>query len=81
MHHFQNSVINPSKIAEQSLVSLASLGPSVLVSCHDSSKQQSSIQAGAQVGTSNARVISLRKIVKYCTHCKKDYHFVDECHV
>ena len=54
MHHFQNTVANPSKIAERSLVSLASLGPSALVSGHDSSTQQSSIQAGAQIGTSNA---------------------------
>ena len=81
MHHFQNTVANPSKIAERSLVSLASLGPSALVSSQDSSTQQSSIQAGAQVGTNNARVISLRKTVKYCTHCKKDYHSVNECHV
>ncbi len=81
MHHFQNAIANPSKIAERSLVLLASLGPSVLVSSHDSSKQQRSIQAGVQVDTSNARVISLRKTVKYCTHCKIDYHSVDECHV
>ncbi len=54
MHHFQNMVANPSKIAERSLVLLASLGPSALISGHDSSKQQSSIQAGAQIGTSNA---------------------------
>ena len=80
MHHFQNTVANPSKMAEQSLVLLASLGPSALVSGHDSSIQQSSIQTGAQVGTSNARVISLRRTVKYCTHYKKDYHSVDECH-
>ncbi len=39
MHHFQNTVANPSKITEWSLVSLAALGPSALVSGHDSSKQ------------------------------------------
>ena len=81
IHHFQNTVVNPSKIAEPSLVLLAFLGSSALVSGHDSSKQQSFIQAGAQVATSNARVISLCKTVKYCTHCKKDHHSVDECHV
>ncbi len=54
MHYFQNTVANLSKMAERSLVLLASLGLSALVSGHDSSAQQSSIQAGAQVGTSNA---------------------------
>ncbi len=81
MHHFQNTVANPSKIAEQSLVLLASLGPLELVSGHESSTHQSSIQAEAQVGTNNAQVICLRKTVKYYTYCKKDYHSVDDCHV
>ena len=81
MHHFQNTVANPSKTAERSLISLASLGSSALISSQDSSTHQSSIQAGAQIDTSNARVISLRKTVKYCTHCKKDYHSIDGCHV
>lgn len=78
MHHFQNTVANPSKNPERSLVSLAAMGPSA---SQDSPTQQNSVQAGAQIGTSNARVISLRKTVKYCTHCKKDYHSVDECRV
>ncbi len=81
MYYFQNTVANPSKIAERSFVSLAFLGPSALVSGHNSSKQQSSIQARAQVGTINARVISLRKTVKYCTHCNKNHHSIDECYV
>ncbi len=46
-----------------------------------SSTQRSSIQAGAHVAISNARVISLRQTVKYSTHCKKDYHSADECYV
>lgn len=81
MHHFLNMVANPSKIAERSLVLLVSFGPSTLLSGHDSSTQQGSIQAGAQASTNNARVISVRKTVKYCTHCKKDYHSVDKCYV
>ncbi len=52
-----------------------------MVSDHESSIQQSSIQTGSPVGTSNAGVISFRKTVKYYTHCKKDNHSVDECHV
>ena len=72
MHHFQNTVANPSQNPERSLVSLAAIGPSAIISCQDSPTQQNSVQAEAQIGTSNARVISLRKTVKYCTHCKKE---------
>ncbi len=61
--------------------SLAAIGPSAIISSQDSHTQQNSVQVEAQIGTSNARVISLRKTVKYCTHFKKDYHFVDDCRV
>ena len=46
IHHFQNTVANPSKTAECSLISLASLGSSALISSLDLSTHQSSIQAG-----------------------------------
>ncbi len=81
MHHFQNTVANPSQNPERSRVSLAAMGPSAIISSQDSPIQQNSAQAGDKIGISNARIISLRKTVKYCTHCKKDYHFVDECRV
>lgn len=67
MHHFQNTVANPSSIAKRSLVLVASLDLSALVSGYNSSIQQSFIQAGAQVDTSNARVTCLCKTVKYYT--------------
>ncbi len=57
------------------------MGPSAIISCQDSLIQQNSVQVGAPIGTSNARVIPLRKTVKYSTHCKKDYQSVDEFHV
>ncbi len=78
---FQNTVANPSQNPERLLAFLAAMGLSTISSCQDSRTQQNSVQAGAQIGTGNARVISLRKTVKYCTHCKQDYHFVDECRV
>ena len=81
MHHFQNTVANPSKNPERSLVSLAAMASSAQISSQDSPTQQTSVQAGAHIGTNNARVISLRKMVKDCTHCKKDYNSVDECRV
>ncbi len=73
MHYFQNIMANQSQNSEQLRVSLAAMGPSAIISSQDSPTQQNSVQARAQIGTSNARVISLRKTVKYRTHCKKDY--------
>ena len=81
MHHFQITVANPSQNPEQSLVSLTAIRPSAIISSQDSHTQQNAVQAGAQIGISNTRVTSLRKTVKYCTHCKKYYHSVDECRV
>ncbi len=63
MHHFQNTVANPSQNPERSLVSLTAMGPSAIISVQDSLTQQNSVQAGAQIVTSNARVISLSKTV------------------
>ncbi len=81
MHHFQITVANLSQNPERSLVSLTAIRPSAIISSQDSPLQQNSVQAGAQIGTSNDRVTSLCKTIKYCTHCKKNYHSVDECRV
>ena len=42
-----------------------------------SGKSEFRIQKGAHPG--NSRVIT--HVVKYCTHCKKDYHDTDTCEV
>ena len=72
MHHFQNTVANPSQNPKQSHVSLAAMRPSAIISSQDSPKQQNSVEDKAQIDTNNARVISLRKTVRHYIHCKKD---------
>lgn len=39
------------------------------------------MQTRVQPGTSYPRVLLVKKTVKYCVHCKKNYHPIDECHI
>lgn len=74
MHHFQNTVKNPSSkpISDKATVTLIAAN----MPAH-----QSTVQDGAQIGTSHSRVLTLQKTVKYCTFCKRDYHTENECRI
>lgn len=72
MHHFQNTARNPSSKVVLNETSVVLVGA-------DMSIHQSTVQDGAQIGTSDSRVITLQKIVKYCTFCRRDYHTENEC--
>lgn len=79
MQHFQNTVRNPSS-PEKSFISMAAVMPNTAQISPNQPSNQTRIQPGAKPGTIQARVITLRKTVKSCTHCKRDYHTEDECH-
>lgn len=53
MYYFQTMVANFSKMAERFLILLVSLGSLALISSQDLSTDQSFIQAGYQISTSN----------------------------
>ncbi len=59
---------------------MAAVNPGPLATSN-SGTEQTTVQSGAQLGTSHARVLLVEKTVKYCVHCKKDYHTIDECHL
>ena len=74
MHHFQNTIKNPSfKIAidKSAIAFIAANMPA----------EQSIIQSGAQISTSNSRVLTVQKTIKYYIFCKRDYHIEDEYQV
>ena len=81
MQHFQNTVNHPSSL-EKPVISMAAVPimPNAVFINPNQLNNQTKIQQRAQPGTSKAWVITLRKIVKYCTYCKRDYHTKDECH-
>ena len=57
--HFQNTVTNPSKSNDKTVTAKAAAS-------------NAQTQAGAQPGTAHSRIIT--KTIKYCNHCRKDYH-------
>lgn len=73
MHHFQNTVRNPSSKVNADKT-LALIAANMLA-------EQNMVQSGAQIGTSNSRVLTVQKTVKYCTFCKRDYHTKNKCRV
>lgn len=74
MHHFQNTVKNlSSKIAiDKSAIALIAANIPA---------EQSIVQSGAQIGTSNSRVLTVQKTIKYYIFCKQNYHTEDEYRV
>lgn len=72
MHHFQNTIRNPSSKTTLDRESVALVAANMPA-------QQSIVQDGAQIGTSNSRVLTIQKTIKYCTHCKRDFHTKNEC--
>ncbi|MCJ1471243.1 hypothetical protein MMC07_009891, partial [Pseudocyphellaria aurata] len=74
MHHFQNTVKNPSSKSASGIENV-----SVALVAANTPVHQTTIQEGAQVGTNNAHVLTLQKTVKYCTFCKRDYYTENEC--
>ena len=64
MQHFQNTVTNPSKSSDKAIIAMAAVS-------------NAQTQAGAQSGTAHSRIIT--KTIKYCNHCRKDYHVESEC--
>lgn len=79
MQHFLNTARNLSSETHISKPSSGIISPhtsSVSFVASNLPANQTSIQAGAKPGTNQARVITLTKTVKYCTHCKRDYHIM-----
>ena len=64
MQHFQNTVTNPSKSSDKAVIAMAAVS-------------NAQTQAGAQSGTAYSQIIT--KTIKYCNHCRKDYHVESEC--
>ena len=64
MQHFQNTVTNPSKSSDKAVIAMAAVS-------------NAQTQAGAQPGTAHSRIIT--KTIKFCNHCRKDYHVESEC--
>ena len=82
MQHFMNTARNPSSenVTSKPNTGIASYNSSVAFVAPHLPANQVVVQAGAKPGTNQARVITLTKTVKYCTHCKRDYHTEAECH-
>ena len=78
---FLNSVTYPSEAISSSAHRLTSVPEEydsrAIIALVASGKSEVRIQKGAHPG--NSRVIV--HAVKYCTHCKKDYHDTDSCEV
>ena len=84
IHHFRNTVKNPSArysfsqigtvalIAQTPRLSVSYLVPNELL-------VQQTIQNGVRPGV-NQRVLRVEKTVKYYTYCQRDYHTEDKCY-
>ena len=82
IQHFLNTARNPSSettITKSGSGIISSHASAVSFIASNLPANESSTQTGAKPGTNEAWVITLTKTVKYCTHCKRDYHTEAEC--
>lgn len=73
MERFLNSSANK----DRTLPVVSDVLPVALAAITDKTESNLKIQSGVQAGSVNSRIFS--QMIKYCTHCKKDFHTIDEC--
>lgn len=74
MEQFLNSSANKDRTTS---ATASETPPVALAAISDKATPNLKIQPGVQAGSVNSRILS--QMIKYCTHCKKDFHTIDEC--